>query len=371
MEKIKVGIIGCGQISRNYFLGCGQHDILDVVACSDLDMEKAKAAAREYKIPSACTTEELLADPDIQIVVNLTEPLAHMEVSLAAIAAGKHIHSEKPLAVSFEDGKKILDAAKEKGVLVGCAPDTFLGGGVQTCRKIIDDGKIGRPVAAVAFMACPGPGTSSYCENPDFHYKVGGGPMLDMGPYYLTALINFLGPALRVAGSVRASFAERILTGTKGRIGEKISVEVPTHLSGTINFTSGAIVAVIMSFDVWAHNLPKIEIYGSEGSLSVPDPNAFSGAVRLKKAGTEEWNEVPLIHKISMERGVGVADMAYAIVQGREHRASGQLAVHVLEIMQAFEESSTIGRHVQLKTTCEKPAALPAGLLPEKLNTCV
>lgn len=368
MEKFKVGIIGCGQICNNYMRGCRQHENLEIVACADIDIEKAKAMAKEYEVPRACTTQELLSDPDIRIVVNLTVPMAHLDVTLAAIAHGKNVHSEKPLAINFQDGKEIIDSAKSKGVRIGCAPDTFFGGGIQTCRKLIEDGAIGRPLAATAFMASPGPGSSNYSMNPDFHYKIGGGPMLDMGPYYLTALVNLLGPARRVAGSARASFAERTIK-TAGREGEKIPVEVPTHLSGTVDFISGPIVTMIMSFDVWGHNLPRIEIYGSEGSLSVPDPNAFVGPVGLRKAHAEEWTNVPPIHNVPMERGIGVADMAYAITQKRPHRANGEMACHVLEIMQAFEESSTTGRYVQLKTTCEKPTALPAGLLPETLNT--
>jgi predicted dehydrogenase len=365
--KVKVGVIGCGAISGAYFRGCKPYDIVEIVACSDLIMDRAKKKAEEFGIPKACSVEELLADPEIQIVLNLTVPKAHAEVNQAAIAAGKNVHCEKPFAVNRQDGLKTLEAAHEKGVLVGCAPDTFLGGGIQTCRKLIDDGWIGDPVAATAFMVGHGP--ESWHPNPDFYYQVGGGPMFDMGPYYLTALINLLGPVKRVTGSTRISFPERIITNEKQRYGERIPVETPTHLTGVLDFVNGTVGTIVMSFDVWSHHLPIIEIYGSEGTLCVPDPNTFVGPARVRRAGADAWSEIPLTHSPDVRRGTGVADMAHALAYDRPHRASGALAYHVLDIMQSFEEASTAGHHVELQSTCSRPAPLPMGLLPGTLDS--
>jgi len=300
----------------------------------------------------------LLADREIQIVVNLTVPKAHTEISLAAIGAGKHVYSEKPLAVTREEGRKVLAAAEEKGVLVGCAPDTFLGGGHQTCRKLIDDGWIGEPVAAVAFVTDHGP--ESWHPNPDFFYQMGGGPMFDNGPYCLTALINLLGPVRRVTGSARISFPERVATSELHR-GRRIPVEVPTHVAGVVDFVGGPVGTIIASFDIWAANLPYIEVYGSEGSLSMRAPG-FRGPVLIRRAGADEWSEVPLTHSAEVDRGIGVADMAYAVAYSRPHRASGELAYHVLDIMQAFGEASRSGRHVEIESRCSRPEPLPLGL---------
>ncbi len=356
--KINAGIVGCGNISGAYFKGCGAFHILNVVACADLDMGRAEAKAEEFEV-RACSVEDLLADPEIQIVVNLTVPRAHAEVNLAAVQAGKNAHCEKPFAVYREDGAKVLRTAQEKGVLVGGAPDTFLGGGIQTCRKLIDDGWIGQPVAATAFVA--GHGHERWHPDPGFFYQVGGGPMFDMGPYYLTALVNLLGPVRRVTGSTRITFPERTVT-SEPRYGEKITVETPTHLAGVLDFAGGAVGTIIASFDVWSHHLPRIEIYGSEGSLSVPDPNTFRGPVLVRRAGAEEWSEVPLTHSDAVSRGIGVADMAYALTYDRPHRTSGELAFHVLDLMCAFDEASKSDRHIQIQSTCSRPAPLPMDL---------
>jgi predicted dehydrogenase len=365
MEKVKVGLVGCGNISSAYIKGCRLFPILDVVACADIIPTLATAKAAEFGLAKAYSVEELLNDPEIQIVINLTVPQAHATVSLAAIEAGKHVHSEKPLAVNRDDGRKILVAAKEKSVLVGCAPDTFLGGGLQTCRKLIDDGWIGQPVAATAFMMSHGP--ESWHPNPDFFYKTGAGPMFDMGPYYLTALVTLLGPVQRLTGSARISFPERIAT-SEARYGQRITVETPTHVAGTLDFVTGPIATVIMSFDVWAATLPRIEIYGSAGTLSIPDPNTFGGPVRIRRAGATEWNEIPLTHSAEVGRGIGVADLAYALVYGRPHRASGALAYHVLDLMEAFTDASRTGRHIEIESRCERPAPLPLGLLRDYLD---
>lgn len=367
MKRVKVGVVGCGNISDIYLKNCTQtFDILEVVACADLIMERAQAKAEQYNIPKACTVEELLADPEIEIVVNLTIPKAHAEVCLAALNAGKNVYVEKPLAVTREDGQKILQTAKEKGLLVGGAPDTFLGGGIQTCRKIIDDGWIGQPVAATAFMMCHG--HESWHPDPEFYYKVGGGPMFDMGPYYLTALISLMGPIKRVTGSAQITFPERVIT-SQPKYGTKITVDVPTHVAGILDFETGAVGAIITSFDVWASQLPRIEIYGSLGTLSVPDPNTFGGPVFIKKARDKEWKEMPLSHGYTENsRGIGVADMAYALRTGRSHRANGELTYHVLDVMHAFHDASKEGKHIMVQSTCQRPAALPVGLNTGQLD---
>ncbi len=360
MKKLNVGIVGCGNISGIYFKTCAQLATTQITACADLLIDRAQAKAQEFKIPKACSVDEILADPKIDIILNLTIPKAHAEVALAALKAGKHVYGEKPLAVNRDDGLKILEAAKRKKLRVGSAPDTFLGGGIQTCRKLIEDGWIGDPIGATAFMTCHG--HESWHPDPEFYYKVGGGPMLDMGPYYLTALVNLMGPVQRVSGATRVTFPTRTIT-SQPKNGTVIKVDTPTHIAGTLEFASGAVGTIITSFDVWAAQLPRIEIYGTLGSLSVPDPNGFGGTVKIFRPGQSDWAEVPLAFGYAENsRGLGVADMAAAIQSGRPHRASGELAFHVLDVMLAFEEASTAGQYVNLKSTCKKPALLPLGL---------
>jgi predicted dehydrogenase len=358
--KTNVGVIGCGQISSIYLEAPRTFDILNIVACADLDMGRAKAQAERFGVPKACTVEELLADPEIEIVINLTIPKTHVEIGMAAIASNKSVYGEKPLALDRQQGRKLLDAAASKNLRVGSAPDTFLGGGIQTCIKVINDGIIGAPVAATAFMMGHGP--ENWHLDPDFYYQLGGGPMFDMGPYYLTALIAMMGPLRRVTGSAQVTFPERTIT-SKAKYGTKITVNTPTHIAGIMDFASGAVGTLITSFDIWHHQLPRIEIYGTEGTLSIPDPNTFNGPVYVHLAQEREWREVPLTHGYTKNsRGIGVADMAHAIRDGYEHRANGQLAYHVLDIMQAFHEASRDGKHIELTSTCDRPAPLDIGL---------
>ena len=352
--KTKIAIVGCGNISDIYLENCLAFG-LDVVACTDMDMSRAEAKAGQFGV-AARSLNEVLADPSIELIVNLTPPSAHAEVSRAALNAGKHVHSEKPLATNRTDGAQLLELAKWKGLRIGCAPDTFLGAGLQTCRKLLDKGAIGEPVAAVAFMT--GRGMEMWHPNPDFFYQPGGGPMFDLGPYYLTALVSLLGPVRRLTGSARISFPERLIT-SQPLAGTKIKVNTPTHVTGILDFVGGPVATVITSFDVWAANLPRIEIYGSEGSLSLPDPNTFGGPVRVKSANDEEWREVPLLHgHTENSRGLGVRDMVAAIRENRPHRANGEMAFHVLDLIQAFEEASTSGQHIEIQSRCERPAAL-------------
>lgn len=355
-EKMKIGIIGTGNISGAYFGGVQKTEMLEVKACSDLRTEVAKSQAERYGC-QAVTNAELLADPEIELVLNLTNPRAHAEVALETIEAGKHAYSEKPFGVTMAEGQQIVQAAEAKGVRLGCAPDTFLGAGIQTSRKVLDEGAIGRPVAGTAFMC--GHGHESWHPNPAFYYDIGGGPMLDMGPYYITALVNLLGPVKRVAGVTTMAFKERIAT-SEAVNGLRIPVNTNTHLTGAIEFVNGTVVTMIMSFDMWRHSLPCIEIYGTEGSMTVPDPNGFGGAVNVATPGSN-WDQVPLAFPENA-RTIGVIDMACAIRADRPHRVSGALAFHVLETMLAFEKSSQTNEHVQIQSTVERPAAFSLGL---------
>lgn len=357
MRKIKIGIIGCGNISSIYCKNLKRFSSVELKACADLDMERARSRAEEYGI-AAFTVEELLADPEIEIVVNLTIPRAHASVCLQVLEAGKHVYVEKPLAVTREEGQQILKLAKEKGLEACGAPDTFLGAGIQTSRKLIDDGWIGRPVAATAFMV--GRGHEHWHPDPEFYYDIGGGPMFDMGPYYLTALVNLLGPIERVTGSAQISYPERTIMSEPKR-GQKVEVKTPTHISGVLDFTAGAVGTIITSFDAFGgHHLPIIEIYGSEGTLSVPDPNQFGGPVRVRRKGQEEMKEFPLMNNFTENcRGLGVADIAHAIQEQREPRPSGKLAYHVLEAMHGFHDASRSGEHYRMQSTCEIPTPMP------------
>lgn len=359
-NRVKVGIIGCGNISAAYLSNLTTLPNLEVVACADLDVARAHARAAEYNVQNAYTVEQLLADPDIDIVVNLTIPNAHAQVCIAALQAGKHVHVEKPLSISLDDGRRIVALAREKGLRVGAAPDTFMGGGLQTCRAVIDSGRIGQPIAATAFML--GHGHESWHPDPEFYYQEGGGPMFDMGPYYLTALVSLMGAVKRVTGSAQVTFPERIITSEPKR-GQVIHVKTPTHIAGVFDFVTGAVGNMITSFDVWGHELPFMEIYGTEGTLSLPDPNTFGGSVRVRDRASKTFEEVPYTHGLvgGQRRGLAVADMALAIQEGRPHRANGDLAFHVLEIMHGFHIASAEGIHYQMTSTCERPAPLKPG----------
>jgi predicted dehydrogenase len=358
MTPIKVGIIGCGNISRIYFTNLKQYPEVEVTGCADLDPARARAMAEEFGILNAYTVEELLADPEIGIVVNLTIPQSHAPVCIAALEAGKHVYVEKPLAVTREEGERILETARRQGLRVSGAPETFLGGAIQTCRKLIDDGAIGRPIAAVGFML--GGGHEGWHPDPAFYYKRGGGPMFDMGPYYLTAFVNLLGPIRRVTGSAVISHPQRTVRSEPKR-GEIIDVEVPTHIAGILDFENGTVGTLITSFDTpVGGTLPNIEIYGTEGTLLVPDPNNFGGTVRLRRQGDQQAVEIPLTHGFTNNnRGIGVADLARSIAEGIPHRASGEMAYHVLEAMHGFHDASAEGRHYEMRSSCERPKPMP------------
>jgi len=364
-SPLRAGIIGCGTISSIYLKNAPRFNDYSIVACADLNPASAQARAAEYGI-TAMSVAELLASPDIDIVINLTIPAAHADVAFQAVAAGKHVYNEKPLTISLADGRALVDAAAAKGVRVGGAPDTFLGAGIQTCRKLIDDGWIGTPVAASAFMLCPG--HESWHPNPDFYYQIGGGPMFDMGPYYLTALITLLGGVQRVSGTTRMTRPTRTIT-SQPKYGQTINVEVPTHVVGVLDFASGPIATLVTSFDVHFHHMPNIEIYGSHGSILVPDPNTFGGPVKVRRVGDSEWRDMPLTHGYAdNSRGVGVADIAYAVRNNLPHRASGELALHVLELMHAIHDAASHQHHIEPQYACDRPEPLPMGLLPGSIG---
>ena len=358
MRKVGVGIIGCGNISTSYLKAARRFPVLDIKAVADMRSAAAEQRGAEFGLPGM-RVDALLKRDDIEIVINLTVPLAHTDVSLAVLNAGKHVHSEKPLGINVAEARKVMELAAERNLRVGCAPDTFLGGGHQTARKLIDDGAIGTPVAGSAFFMCPG--HERWHPAPGFYYLRGGGPMLDMGPYYITDLVQLLGPVAGVMGSTARPRSERLVTSEPMK-GALIPVEVPTHVAGTLEFESGAVVSIAMSFDVPKHRHTPIEIYGDKGSILVPDPNRFGGEVQVATTGGE-WETVPLTHgHFEGEfRSIGVADMATAIVTGRPHRASGALAFHVLEVMEAFQTSADEGRRVTIESRVERPAMMPAG----------
>ena len=375
MKTLRVGLIGCGVISDIYLQTCQKFEILDVVACASLDPEESRAKAEKYNIPKACSADEIIQDPDIDCVLNLTIPAAHAEISLAALEAGKHVYSEKPFTTGIEDGKKIIALAKSRGLYVGNAPDTFLGGRWQTCRRLIEEGVIGKPTGVSAFVGTHG--VERHHPNPDFYYKPGGGPLLDLGPYYLTAMISLLGPVKRSCGFAKRTFDERMIE-SQPRHGEMMTVEVDTHVNGMLEFTNGVIGSLMMSFDVWDSQTPRFEIYGEDGTICIPDPdptagaNIFEGDVLYKTRETARWSYRPRVQGLEKwdvaknthgynenSRGLGLADMAYAIRDKRPARASGEMAYHVFDIMMGMLESSEKGEYSVLQSTCPMPSPLP------------
>jgi predicted dehydrogenase len=370
MEPMTVGVIGCGNISDAYLRGAARSQLIQVKSCADLNPEAAQAKATEYGI-EAVSVDALLGDPAIDIVINLTVPLAHGPVSRHIITAGKHVYSEKPLAARFSEGQALMLAAAGRGVRVGCAPDTFLGAAHQACRRAIDAGRIGRPVAGAAAVLSHG--MEHWHPNPEFFYKRGGGPIHDVGPYYVTQLVNLLGPVARVAAQASMASTARTVTSDPRR-GQVIEVEVPTTVNGVLSFVSGANVALSASWDVWKHRKLPFEIYGSEGSLLVPDPNFFGGEPQIT-ARDAEWQMLDIAShpfgianrtlrsgaRVADYRVIGLLDMAAGLHQGRPHRANGDLALHVLEVLDAFERSSVEGHHIMIETPCERPEPLPLG----------
>lgn len=356
-----VGIIGSGNISRRYVEGMRRFPQLRLIGCTDAIPSLAQALAAEAGITAYATVEDLLADPAIDVVVNITPPVVHASVAIAALDAGKHVYVEKPIAATVADSAAMFEAAERNGRLLGSAPDTFLGSAGQTARAAIDDGVIGEPIGAVAFV------THSKAElwhpNPTFLFQPGGGPALDLGPYYVTSLVNMLGPVRSVAGFTRIGARTRTVT-APDRLVDTIEVTTPTHDGVVLRLASGVIVTMMLSFDVWDSHVPFIEVYGERGTLSLPDPNGFDGDVTVHTHGADDWTVLePVLPptgaagdmSVQMLRGFGVADLVGA-VDGGPHRASAALAGHVLEVLEAIETSSRTGTVVEIRSTVERPA---------------
>ena len=378
MQKMNVGVVGCGAISDIYisngmkFAGC------DIVACCDIIPARAEEKAAAYGIPKVCTLDEMLKDDSIDIVLDLTVHAAHYPISIEALGAGKHIYNEKPLAATFAEGAEIMRLAKEKGLYVGCAPDTILGGRTQTIRKMIDGGRIGFPIGAAAFMACHG--HECWHANPFFIYQPGGGPIFDMGPYYLSTLAYLLGPVKRLSGMVSTPFKERVITAPH-LYGQRIEVEVPTHINAMLEYENGVVANVVFTYDIWDSHLPRLEIFGSEGTVSMCEadplagPDIFGGEILYRHMDDSDWlgppdriprKEASEWERAGMEfpynensRGVGLAEMVYAIQNGLPNRASGDMALHVLEIAHGVHESSRSGEYYTMSTTFTRPDILP------------
>jgi predicted dehydrogenase len=351
----RVGIVGVGTIAAQYLATFARLAEIQVVAVADIDADRAEAVAREQGV-RALTVPALLHDPDVDVVLNLTIPAAHAAVALDAIAAGKSVYGEKPLAATVADGRRMVEAARAAGVGLGCAPDTVLGTGLQTARAAVDSGQIGTPIAAFATMVTPG--HERWHHQPDFYYRPGGGPLLDMGPYYVTALVHLLGPVESVVGMASHLRSERTIA-SGPRAGEVVPVEVDTHVTGVLRHTSGALTTLVTSFDAVATGAPNIEVHGTSGSLMVPDPNNFAGPVRIRQLGADDWDELPPSAGYrDAARGYGVADLA-ATPAGLTPRANGDLALHVLEIMDSLLVASRTGGTVQVTSTAERPKPVP------------
>jgi len=352
VSSSRIGIIGCGNISPAYAHTLGEFPWIEIAAFADGIPERAETFAERYG-GVALELNEMLADDSIDAVVNLTPAHAHTSVSRVCLEAGKPVFSEKPLGTDFDEGRSLEALARETGLRLGCAPDTFLGPGLQAARSAIDRGLIGEPIAANGFMLGFGP--EWWHPNPESFYMPGAGPLFDMGPYYLTALVHLLGPARSISGSAKIGIAERVLH-SKGRVGDVVQATTPTHVSSMIDFVSGASATLVTSFDVKATRFKTIEVYGTEGTLALPDPNTFGGPLKVRSIIADDWRDIPLpTPNIPQQRGIGLADMLSATVANRPHRASAELALHVLELMSATLRSSDEGRRIDLTTTCERP----------------
>lgn len=360
-NKVGIGFVGCGAISGIYLQNITNlFKEIEIVGVCDLIRERAENAVKNYNIPKLYNDMyELFADPDVDIVLNITRPYEHYEVTKAALNAGKHVYSEKPLAASLAEGKELVALAKKKGLMLGGAPDTYLGAGIQTCRKLIEEGKIGEPIGCAGFMICRGHET--WHPDPEFYYKYGGGPMMDMGPYYLTAMINLIGSVESVSAMTKKTFAQRTIT-SQPHYGEIIDVDVNTYIAGNIRFESGAIGTLFTTFDVYKSENKWIEVYGSEGTLCVPDPNTFGGPVRLYRPGDDGFKDMPLeFDYADNSRALGLADMAKALQTGRDFRASYKQTYHVLEIMESFNKSGDERREIPIESHFDKTPIMVRG----------
>jgi predicted dehydrogenase len=366
-KRLGVGFIGTGNISSAYLRAITGHEnmagfpVLDIKGLADMRPEASQARAAEFGLASM-SIDEMLASSEIQLIVNLTIPRAHVDVGLRALAAGKHVYSEKPLGINYAEGRKLLDAANKAGLRIGSAPDTFLGGSHQQARAVVDSGVLGQMVGGSGFFMCPG--HEAWHPDPAFYYDIGGGPVLDMGPYYITDLVNLLGPVARVSAMASRLRDQRPVL-SEPKQGQIMDVKIDTHATASLGFANGAIVQVGLSFDVAAHKHVPLELYGTEASLIVPDPNFFGGDVEIRKRGRDEaWTKVEVTQPYAdgNYRSLGVADMAQGILDNRPHRANGDLALHVLEVMEAFATASAEGRTVDIKTPVARPEPLATSL---------
>jgi predicted dehydrogenase len=365
-KKLGVGVIGCGNISAAYFRLAPLFKGIEMRACADIDMDAAKARAKEFKL-RAETVDDLLRAKDVDIVVNLTIPAVHYAVSKQVLDAGKHVYSEKPFVLSVKEGLDLKKRADKKGLRIGSAPDTFLGGAHQLARSIVDSGQLGKITSGTCYVMSHG--MEAWHPNPDFFFQPGAGPVLDIGPYYVTDLIQLIGPVRQVAAIATTPAKERTIT-SKPRYGEKIPVNTPTTIHAILEFENGAVVTLNTSWDVWKHGHAPIELYGEEGTIFVPDPNFFGGTVSYTRQGNAvkklpKWkhllsvpNSMHSIGAMANYRTVGLADMAVAIQEGRPHRCSLELALHAVDVMTSILKSGESGKFVTLQTTCERPAAL-------------
>lgn len=375
LNPFKIGLIGTGRISDIYIQTCSKFPELEIVSCGSLNLEESREKADQFGIPKAQHPNEILSDPDIDCILNLTIPASHAAISLQALEAGKHVYSEKPFATNLRDCQRILDLAKSKDLKVGNAPDTFLGGRWQTVRKLLDQQVIGKPTGIMAFAGTHG--VERHHPNPDFYYQEGGGPLLDLGPYYLTAMVFLLGPISKVSGMARRTFNQRMIENGK-RSGELLDVEVDTHSLSMLEFQSGAIGSMTLSFDIWDSETPRLEIFGEEGTICIPDPdpvhgaNIFQGPVlyrtrqqsrwefQPRPADRGDWRVAENTHGFNQDsRGLGLLDLVYAVRGNRPVRASGELAAHVYETMHAILESPNQGGFVRIHSECAVPDVLP------------
>jgi predicted dehydrogenase len=349
-----VGIVGAGKISSQYSDSLLRLPQVEVTAVADLDADRAAALSGRHPGSRPLSLPDLLAGDDVDLVLNLTVPAAHAEVALAALNSGKHVYGEKPLAATTSQGRAIAAAATAVGLRVGCAPDTVLGTGVQTARAAVDRGDIGVPHAATAFMTTPG--HERWHPDPEFYYRPGGGPLLDMGPYYLTSLVHLLGPVVRVVGLSARSRPTRTV-GSGPKQGRRFDVEVDSHVTGVLEHASGALTTLIMSFDVWAARLPRIEVHGDAGSISVPDPNDFAGDVEIFTGADQRWRTIETSDGyLDAGRGFGVADLALCLRIGAPHRAALDVGLHVLDVMESLQRAADDGSRVEVGSTCLRPA---------------
>ncbi len=356
VKPVRIGLIGCGKISDAYLTAAPDYPVLDMVACADIDRAAAERIGGAFGL-QVMEVDDLLARDDIEAILNLTVPAAHAPVNLAALQAGKHVYCEKAFAVDPAAGAEVLAAARERGLRVGSAPDTFLGAGHQTVRALVDAGRIGRVVAASAIWM--GHGHEGWHPSPAFFYEPGGGPHFDMGPYYLTALVHTLGPVRAVTAMTGRAFETRTV-GSGPNAGTAVPVQVDTHVSGTLEFASGCIGTIALSFDVWRHAHPCLELYGTAGSISAPDPNHFGGPVAVADPGGE-WEEVPLrAGPTQNARSIGLADLCLGLRTGAPHRCNGELAQHVLEVMAALDRSAEERTQVTIESRPDRPAPMAA-----------